>query len=58
MLVFYMVFLVTVIVTIVPLTMLLRRALTPLIGARLERTRRTYESPSGSGVERLGHHHG
>jgi hypothetical protein len=57
-LVFYMVFLVTVIVTVVPLTMLLRRALSPLLRARLERTRRTYEAPSGSGDERLGHHHG
>jgi hypothetical protein len=57
-LVFYMVFLVTIIVTVVPVTMLLRKVLTPLMGARLERTRRTYEAPSGSGVERLGHDHG
>jgi hypothetical protein len=57
-LVFYLLFLVTVIVTIVPLSMLLRRVLTPLMGARLERARRSYEAPSGSGVERLGHHHG
>lgn len=55
---FYMVFLLAVIVTIVPLTMLLRRLLTPLMGARLERARRSYEAPSGSGVERLGHDHG
>jgi hypothetical protein len=55
---FYMLFLLAVIVTIVPLSMLLRRLLTPVMGARLERTRRTYEAPSGSGVERLGHHHG
>jgi hypothetical protein len=57
-LVFYMLFLVTVIVTVVPISMLLRRTLTPLIGGRLERARRTYEAPSGSGVERLGHDHG
>jgi len=57
-LVFYMLFLLAVIVTVVPLSMLLRRALTPLMGARLERTRRSYEAPSGSGVERLGHDHG
>jgi hypothetical protein len=38
--------------------MLLRRLLAPLIGARLERARQSYEAPSGSGVEKLGHHHG
>jgi len=57
-LVLYMLFLLAVIVTVVPLSMLLRRALTPLMGARLERTRQSYEAPSGSGVERLGHDHG
>jgi hypothetical protein len=55
---FYLLFLLAVIITVVPLSMLLRRALTPLMGSRLERTRRAYEAPSGSGVERLGHHHG
>ena len=55
---FYMVFLVSAIITIVPVTMLLRRALAPLMGARLEQARRSYEAPSGSSVERLGHHHG
>jgi len=57
-LLFYVVFLVTVIVTVVPLSMLLRRALMPVMGARLERARLAYEAPSGSGVERLGRQHG
>jgi hypothetical protein len=55
---FYLLFLVAAIVTIVPISMLLRRVLAPLLGARLEQTRRAYEAPSGSGVERLGHDHG
>lgn len=55
-LVFYAIFLVSVIVTVVPLTMLIRRLLMPLMGARLEQARLAYEAPSGSGVERLGQH--
>jgi hypothetical protein len=53
-LVFYLLFLVTAIATVVPLSMLLRRLLAPALGARLERARIAYEAPSGSGVERLG----
>ena len=55
---FYLLFLVAAIITIVPISMLLRRVLAPLMGARLEQARRVYEAPSGSGVERLGHGHG
>ncbi|HTT10503.1 MAG TPA: dialkylresorcinol condensing enzyme [Burkholderiaceae bacterium] len=54
----YLVFLLAAIATVVPISLLVRRALTPLAGERLERARRAYEAPSGSGVERLGHHHG
>lgn len=57
-LVCYLVFLVAVIVTVVPLSLLLRRALAPFLGGRLERLRMAYEAPSGSGVERLGHDRG
>lgn len=53
---FYVVFLVSIIVTVVPLSMLIRRLLMPLMGARLEQARIAYEAPSGSGVERLGQH--
>jgi hypothetical protein len=53
-LVFYLVFLLAVIVTVVPLNMLVRRLLGPFAGARLQRLRREIEAPSGSGVERLG----
>jgi hypothetical protein len=55
-LVFYVVFLVSVIVTVVPLSMLIRRLLMPVMGARLEQARLAYEAPSGSGIERLGQH--
>jgi len=55
---FYLLFLLVAIVAVVPISMLLRRALTPFAGARLERLRRVYEAPSGSSVERLGSHHG
>jgi len=54
-LVLYLLFLLAAIVTIVPASLLLRRMLTPFLGARLDRARRAYEAPSGSGVERLGH---
>lgn len=49
----YAVFLVSVIVTIVPLTMLGATVLRPLLRDRLEQLQRQYEAPSGSGVERM-----
>jgi hypothetical protein len=55
---FYLLFLLVAIVTVVPISMLLRRVLMLFARARLERVRRLYEAPSGSGVERLGSYHG
>lgn len=49
----YCVFLVTMIVTIVPLSMLIRALLRPLLAGRLASARRYYELPSGSSAERM-----
>ncbi|WP_028079563.1 hypothetical protein [Solimonas soli] len=49
----YAAFLVTMILTVVPLTMLLRAALRPLAARRLRAQKDYFEQPSGSGTERL-----
>ena len=55
----YVLFLVTMIVTIVPVTLLLRALLRPLARRRLAAQKQYFEQPSGSGRERLGvGHHG
>lgn len=48
----YVLFLIAMIVTVVPLTMLLR----PLLAGRLQRARAYFELPSGSGGERMAVH--
>jgi hypothetical protein len=52
-LVFYVVFLLTLIVTVVPVTMLLKSTLRPLLRARLQAMKDHYELPSGSDAGRL-----
>lgn len=52
-LVMYVTFLILMIVTVVPVTLLLRAALRPLLRARLEAQAEQFERPSGSGTERL-----
>jgi hypothetical protein len=49
----YAAFLILMIVTIVPLSMLIRALLRPLLAARLARARHYFELPSGSSAERL-----
>lgn len=55
-LVLYALFLVTLIITVVPVSLLLQRALRPLLAKRLARIKEHYERPSGSGTERLSRH--
>ena len=52
-LVMYVTFLILMIVTVVPVTLLLRAALRPLLRERLEAQAAEYEKPSGPGRERL-----
>ena len=52
-LVFYLVFLVILILTVVPLTMLLKAALRPLLRKKLAAARSYFEQPSGSDASRL-----
>lgn len=49
----YIAFLVAMIVTVVPVTMLLRALLRPLVARKLASLKHHYESPSGSGAERM-----
>lgn len=49
----YIVFLVAMILTVVPVTMALRALLRPLLAQRLARLKQDYEQPSGSGSERI-----
>ncbi|MGH8456549.1 MAG: dialkylresorcinol condensing enzyme [Stenotrophobium sp.] len=49
----YVIFLVAMIVTVVPVTMLLRALLRPLLARRLEQMKTHFEQPSGSGAERM-----
>ena len=53
MLVFYLVFLVSLILTVVPLSMLLKAALRPLLRKKLAVARAYFEQPSGSDSSRL-----
>jgi hypothetical protein len=52
-LVFYLVFLVTLILTVVPLSMLIKAALRPLLRKKLAVSRAYFEQPSGSASSRL-----
>jgi len=52
-LVFYLVFLVTLILTVVPLSMLLKAALRPLLRKKLAAARAYFEQPSGADSSRL-----
>ncbi|MEN8168260.1 MAG: dialkylresorcinol condensing enzyme [Pseudomonadota bacterium] len=49
----YVVFLILMIVTIVPLAMLLKKLLVPLMRERHRQSKAYYEAPSGSGSERM-----
>ncbi len=53
----YLLFLLTMIVTVVPLSMLVKLALRPLLHRRLAALKTYYEQPSGSGDSRLPHFH-
>lgn len=50
---FYLVFLVSVILTVVPLSMLLKALLKPLLRKKLAAARASFEQPSGSASDRL-----
>lgn len=52
-LVIYILFLVLMIITVVPITLLLRKLFKPLLNNRLKRLEAEFEAPSGSGSERL-----
>ncbi|WP_019895146.1 hypothetical protein [Hydrogenovibrio halophilus] len=52
-LVVYVLFLITMIVTVVPLTMLLKRLLRPLLQKKLTRMKQDFEAPSGSDNARM-----
>jgi hypothetical protein len=49
----YVVFLVAMIVTVVPVTMLLRALLRPLLARKLQQLKTGFEQPSGAGSERM-----
>jgi hypothetical protein len=49
----YIVFLLCLIVTVVPITMVLKTLLRPLLKRRLAQQQAFYEQPSGSGIERM-----
>jgi hypothetical protein len=53
-LIVYVVFLVAMIVTVVPFTMAIGAVLRRILKTRIARQRARYESPSGSGAERIG----
>ncbi|MCK4585998.1 MAG: DUF2059 domain-containing protein [Gammaproteobacteria bacterium] len=53
-LVIYITFLLLMIVTVVPVTMLLKRIFSPFLRQRYQSLKTTYEQPSGSGSERMG----
>ncbi|MFT3733984.1 MAG: dialkylresorcinol condensing enzyme [Rhodocyclaceae bacterium] len=55
-LVLYALFLVALIITVVPVSLLLQRLLRPVLAKRLARIKEHYEQPSGSGTERLSRH--
>lgn len=49
----YVIFLITLILTVVPISLLLQRLLRPLLRARLAAAKQYYEMPSGSNKDRL-----
>ncbi len=49
----YLIFLISLIVTVVPITMIIRTLLAPLMRNSLERQKNNFELPSGSGSERM-----
>ncbi|MEN8180365.1 MAG: dialkylresorcinol condensing enzyme [Pseudomonadota bacterium] len=49
----YLVFLILMIVTVVPLAMILKKLLVPLMREKHQRVKAFYEAPSGSGAERM-----
>jgi len=53
MLLFYICFLIILIITVVPITMLVKSLLRPLIQKKLNRQKAYFELPSGSGQERM-----
>jgi len=53
---FYLVFLVTIILTVVPVSLALQAFLRPFLRRRLDAVKASYEQPSGSGLERLAHY--
>lgn len=52
-LIIYMVFLITLIITVVPITMLVKKALRPLLKKKLDAQKAYFELPSGSGSNRM-----
>lgn len=52
-LILYVIFLITLILSIVPLSLLLQALLRPFMRRRFAATRQRFETPSGSGMERL-----
>ena len=52
-LIFYIIFLVCLIITVVPISLLLQSMLRPLLQKKMARDKLYFESPSGSGNERL-----
>jgi len=50
---FYMVFLIVMIVTVVPVSLTVQRLARPLMDGRLRRKQMDYEKPSGAGYERM-----
>jgi hypothetical protein len=52
-LILYVIFLITLILSVVPLSLLLQRLLRPLMRQRLTTLKQYYDQPSGSGTERM-----
>lgn len=52
----YLIFLVAIILTVVPVSLALQAFLRPFLRRRLDAVKASYEQPSGSGLERLAHY--
>ncbi|MBL8460857.1 MAG: dialkylresorcinol condensing enzyme [Zoogloea sp.] len=52
----YLIFLVVIILTVVPVSLALQAFLRPFLRRRLDAVKASYEQPSGSGLERLAHY--
>ena len=52
-LVFYIIFLITLILTVVPITMILQKVLQPLFKKKIQAVKEKYELPSGSATNRI-----